>query len=333
MPRSTGRAGTAIAWQAMCDTLVSLGPDGALFAKNSDRPPTEAQAVEWHPPARLDGAVQATWITVPVAATAESIGFVASRPTWAWGVEHGVNEAGVAIGNEAIFTTLDPCGAPPGLPGFDLVRLGLMLASSAADAAALICDLVAQHGQGGSGQQDKDEPYWSSFLIADAGAAFVVDTNGRESAVQPVEQARAISNKTSVEEWRHPHQPVETMVDPRLHASEAVLAAPGGVTVESLKAHLRSHVGPDGWTVCMHVEDVEATTAAMVASLGGVRPVARMLLGSPCRSLFVPLVVGQPFPAWDTPLPYDAEVEARLEHTCDPAGPDWNARTLTTLLG
>jgi secernin len=277
----------------MCDCLVSLTADGAVFAKNSDRPPGERQVVERHPPARLDGAAPllCTWIEIEPCRP-EAIGFVAPRPDWAWGVEHGVNEAGVAVGNEAVYTTLDPRGAPPGLPGIDLVRLALMWADSAAAAVSVITSLIERYGQGGSGHQGQERPYWSSFLIADARSAFVVDTSGREWAVEPVASpgSRAISNKTSVEEWRHPRQPVETLVEPRLAASNALLAQ-GPLTVDSAMAHLRSHAGgADGWTVCMHVPGVEATTAAMVAELPaqpGARPVAHLLLGSPCESEFV----------------------------------------------
>jgi hypothetical protein len=80
---------------------------------------------------------------------------------------------------------------------------------------------------------------------------------------------------------------VEARVDPRLRASEHVLASPP-VTVASLQAHLASHEGGDhGWTVCMHVDDPgheEATTAAMVAELSpDTPPVVHHLTGSPCR--------------------------------------------------
>jgi hypothetical protein len=53
----------------------------------------------------------------------------------------------------------------------------------------------------------------------------------------------------------------------------------------------------------MHVDDQEATTAAVVAELGaGAHPKARFLLGAPCVSVFVPLFVGYPLgepPAWE----------------------------------
>ena len=111
----------------MCDCLVALpaatGRASTLFAKNSDRPPTEAQDVVWSPP-RRDRQLRATYVDVEVH-RGDTLGCLLSRPRWCWGAEHGVNEAGVAIGNEAIYTTLDPRAAPPALLGMDLVRLGL----------------------------------------------------------------------------------------------------------------------------------------------------------------------------------------------------------------
>ncbi len=324
----------------MCDCLCALPPatatPAALFAKNSDRPPTEPQTLEWHAPRRDVGALRATHIEV-APSRAETIGFVGSRPTWMWGVEHGVNEAGLAAGNETIYTTLDPRPFPPALLGMDLVRLALERAATAREGVDVVLEHLERYGQGGTGHRDIDRPYWSSLMLCDPTSALVIETSGRTAAVEQVERTRAISNRTTIAafdaEHRHPRQPVEVLVDPRLDASRALLAAEP-VTVDRLRRHLRSHVGgADGWTVCMHVDGVEATTASLIATLGP-RPVGRFLLGSPCTSIYVPLVVGAPLgevPAWErfARLGLGARerldaLEAELERDAsdDPA---WNA--------
>ncbi len=285
----------------MCDTLVALLPataDGAtIFAKNSDRPPDETQRLIWSPPRRDDATLRVTHVDV-APWPAETVGCVVSVPTWCWGAEHGVNDAGVAIGNEAIYTTLDPRGAPAALIGMDLVRLGLERATTASDAVSVVVDLLERYGQGGSGHDPAGaagaKPYWSSFLVADPRAAFVVETSGRDVAVEVVERTRAISNRTTIaafdEKYRHPRQPVEQLVDPRWRASQAVLAIEP-VTRQAVEAHLRSHdsCAISGWAVCMHAVDdrgrpVEDTTASMIATLpDGTPPTMWVVDGHPCE--------------------------------------------------
>jgi hypothetical protein len=280
----------------MCDSLVVLGQataDGiTLFAKNSDRPPQEQQVIEWSSP-REERATRATYIEVD-GSSAATLRCVLSRPTWCWGAEHGANEAGVAIGNHTIYTTLDPRGFAPALIGMDLVRLGLERAASAASAVQVIADLLERYGQGGSGHDPaivgKERPYWSSFLIADPAEAWMVETSGTTWAAARVEDVAAMSNRTCISDFdvqhRHPGQPVERLVDPRLNASRAVLAAQP-VTFDAIASHLRSHdscVEP-GWSVCMHVDGVEQTTASMIARLPvAAPPEVWMLLGSPCAN-------------------------------------------------
>ncbi|MBI4935802.1 MAG: C69 family dipeptidase [Actinobacteria bacterium] len=284
----------------MCDVLVALAPVTAagvtLFAKNSDRPPAERQIVEWSPPRTDHGPLRATHIEVEPC-DASTLACVLSRPEWGWGAEHGVNEAGVAVGNTTVYTTLDPRGAPVGLTGMDIVRLALERASTAAAAVAVITDLIQQYGQGGSGHDPalvpNGRPYWNAFLVADPTTAFVVDTSGAEWAVEPVADVRAISNRTTIPAFdvvhRHPRQPVDRLVDPRWRASQRALAQ-RPVDVASLQAHLRSHdsCGEPGWSVCMHVEGVEHTTSSMVAELradGGSTVWA--CTGNPCESEYV----------------------------------------------
>ena len=293
----------------MCDLLVALPASttvgATLFAKNSDRPPQESQLVEWHPSRHDHGPVACTHVSVtphPVA----TLACVLSRPDWCWGAEHGVNEAGVAVGNATVYTTLDPRGAASGLTGMDLVRLALERAATAAQAVDVITALIARFGQGGSGHDPllapQGRPYWNAFLVADPAAAFVIDTSGSEWAVEPVtaempEMAemggvRAISNRTTIPAFdavhRHPRQPVDRLVNPRWHASQRVLAQQP-LSVDTLAAHLRSHdsCGEPGWSVCMHVEGVETTTASMIAAL---RPNGHSdiwwLTGSPCGGTY-----------------------------------------------
>jgi hypothetical protein len=273
----------------VCDALVALGPatdsGRTHFAKNSDRPPAEPQVIERHEPRRDDGPLRCTHIEVEPAATA-TIGVTGARPAWQWGFEHGLNDAGVVAGNETIYTTLDPRTAPLALIGMDLVRLGLERAATAADWVASVVDLLERYGPGGSGHRDADRPYWSSFLVADRDRAFVLETSGRAWATEEVERTRAISNRTTIPafdaEHRHPRQPVERLVEPRWDASRAVLADEP-VTVEKVMRHLRSHDGIDGYSVCMHVPDVEATTASLIVELGDDEVISHWLLGSPCE--------------------------------------------------
>jgi secernin len=328
----------------MCDCLVALpAATGSVtyFAKNSDRPPNESQDVAWYPPRTDRGPLRVTHIEIEPFA-GETLGAVLSRPRWSWGAEHGVNEAAVAVGNEAIYTTLDPRLAAPALTGMDLVRLALERATTSADAVEVIVELLEKYGQGGSGHDPASgpaRPYWSSFLVADPATGFVLETSGREWAVQPVERSAAISNRTTIPGFdaahRHPRQPVATRVDPRWHASRQLLADEP-VHLAAIFEHLRGHgpAGEPGWTVCMHVDAVEATTASMVAELpsGGRPPRAWLLLGHPCRSIYVPVTVGEPFVGvgWErfATLPDVRSeslvaLEAWLAAECPPAADAW----------
>ena len=281
----------------MCDCLVALpshvNSGHTLFAKNSDRPPLEKQIFCASPSRRDQGSVRATYIDVH-GSRRDTIACVLSMPEWCFGAEHGVNEAGVAIGNETIYTTLDPRTAQPALIGMDLVRLALERASSAVEAVQTISDLIEQYGQGGSGHDtrhgERERPYWSSFLVADSHNAWVVETSGNLVATQRVTSTWAISNRTTIPEFdvahRHPKQPVHLLVEPRLSASRDVLAR-NDVSVEAMQRHLSSHVGGDhGWTVCMHATEndelVEATTASMIVELTD-DPTVWWAQGSPCE--------------------------------------------------
>ncbi|QYG92022.1 hypothetical protein HC251_05940 [Iamia sp. SCSIO 61187] len=329
----------------MCDTMVALAAataDGVtLFAKNSDRPPHERQVLE-HVPSRREDVTTTTYLTIP-GPDGPTLAVAGSRPTWMWGMEHGVNEAGVAVGNEMIFTTDDPRQAPAALTGMDLVRLALERSGTADEGVATITGLIERHGQGGSGHDHDDVPYWSSFLVADPTTAWVVETSGRTWEAEEVTATRAISNRTTIPAFdalhRAARQATGPFVDPRWEACTGALGE-RPVTEAGLRRHLRRHVGGDeGWTVCMHVDGLEATTASVVAALPPDRPpVARLLLGSPCRSVYVPLRVGEAFRSPDPErfaalTDDDRPALAALEAELDAAlaahdGPGWNDEAL-----
>lgn len=297
----------------MCDTLCVRTVNGMVFAKNSDRHPDEAQVVEAHErrPAGSHLATQYLTLDDPGA-----FAFTGSRPTWLWGVEHGVNEYGVAIGNEKIWTVDRPQDLPPALLGMDLVRLGLERARSADDALVIMTGLLEQHGQGGSGEPHANEPYFSSFLVVDPDTAWIIETSARTWAARRIDQGGcAISNRISLrDDWtlassnvapgtdfdayRLPSMPTG-VADHRLAITND--AAAHAQSVADVAAVLRSHgthTGPppnagadwDGFTVCMHRPDLHAqTTASMIASLAGDAPLRTWTcLGNPCSSVYVP---------------------------------------------
>ena len=187
-----------------CDTLVAVGAatrgGRTLFAKNSDRPSTECQPLTPVPARRAapGATVRCTYLEIPEAP--ETVAVLGSRPWWIWGFEHGVNDSGVAIGNEALHTRDVP--AETGLLGMDLLRLGLERGRSADDAKRVITDLLARHGQGGSAQHAGRRYYQNSFIIADGGTAWVLETSGRHWAARRVRERAAISNLATIgDDW------------------------------------------------------------------------------------------------------------------------------------
>jgi len=249
----------------VCDTLCVLGDGVALFAKNSDRPVAEDQVVQAHARRSGGGRLRTQYLELDDAGAAAT---VLSRPTWLWGAEHGVNEHGVAVGNELVDTVDDPGAAPPALIGMDLVRLGLERAGDAEGAVEVMTALLERHGQGGVGDEVHALAYWSSFLVADAASAWVLETSGRRWAARPLAGGGAISNRltlgrdwarasagvepgTDVGTWRDPATPTG-FADGRLAAGRAFVAGrpasgPGRCDPRAAVAHLRDHgAGPWG---------------------------------------------------------------------------------------
>ena len=301
----------------MCDTLCAPGRRGMVFAKNSDRPPGEVQ-IAWPFGRRSSAGCTLRTQYLSIGDTGAHATFL-SCPTWLWGAEHGVNEHGVAIGNERVSTTHDAAAAKPALIGMDLVRLGLERARSAAEAVEVMTDLLRTCGQGGIADAAHHEAYDSSFLVADPTEAFVLETAGSDFAVGREPAGVAISNRITLPDFDRFRDAKEdtAFADVRLAASRRFLASAdsGGLTPAATAAHLRDHgtgpwgapgaggpvhqpplrVAPDssGVTVCMHVRELCVTAASMIAELPadvaeGAPLRVYVALGSPCASIYVP---------------------------------------------
>ena len=183
-----------------CDTLVALPgatADGSVvLAKNSDRSADESQPLIQaprmnHPPGST---LKCQYIEIPQAE--ETLGLIGSRPHWLWGFEHGMNERGVAIGNEAVFTKEEL--PDTGLLGMDLLRLGLERGKTAREALDVITSLLKQFGQGGSGNEHYNMSYCNAFIIADSSEAYILETSGKQYAWKKVEEIGSISNHVAM---------------------------------------------------------------------------------------------------------------------------------------
>jgi secernin len=182
----------------MCDTLVVFTPKGMIFGKNSDRDPNEVQNLVHVPPQDHPQGkkVKCTYIEIPQ--VSHTNGVLLSQPFWMWGAEIGVNEFGVAIGNEALFTKVSPRKENKYLLGMDLLRLGLERGKNAKEALDVVISLLEQFGQGGNCGFNHALYYNNSYLIADKNEAYVLETVDRMWAWKRIATYWAISNGISL---------------------------------------------------------------------------------------------------------------------------------------
>jgi secernin len=303
----------------VCDTAVIVSGGRVLFAKNSDRDPNEAQALEWHQRSShpAGATVRCTWIEIPQVAQTNAV--LISRPFWMWGAEIGANEHGVAIGNEAVFTRAPD--ADSGLTGMDLLRLALERASTAAETVSVITDLLERHGQGGGcGHEHRSFTYHNSFLIADPVEAWVLETAGRRWATERVASGvRTISNGLTIPGFAQRHgERLKTAVSAcRVRQALTTRLASADPSVATLMRMLRSH-GERQWprysllngamaAPCMHAGGLVAASQTTASWVSELRPEGALhwatATAAPCASLFKPFRVDEP--ADLTPPPDD----------------------------
>ncbi len=298
-----------------CDSFVALGQRTAtgstVFAKNSDRPAAECQPLKQVAQHDHEPGSRLRCQYIEIDQVERTYGFTGAGPYWLWGLEHGVNDHGVAIGNNSIFTK----DAVPdqGLQGMDLVRLALERGGSAAEAAGVIAELIERYGQGGSGYLDTHWAYNNSFLIADASAAFLLEASARHWALRRIQGAGSASNHATItDDWDRVSSGCaahactqgwwsgegrldfaaayrDTSVVPPVVSSgryaQTCAAARAPVDLASVKRLMRDHYNgatvyspgrpPDDeryYSVCMHADPVGTTTASLVIELEAENP-------------------------------------------------------------
>lgn len=299
----------------MCDT-IGISPDKggtAWFAKNSDRSPNEPQVVEFIPAARNnEKTLKATYIEIEQ--VPETHALLLSRPTWMWGGEMGVNDCGVAVGNEAVFTKGKY--GQTALTGMDLLRLALERSDSAKQALDTIIALLERYGQGGNCGFDHKFEYNNAFLILDKDSLFVLDTFGKQWAYKKLPKA-SISNCLSLGadadsyggescDFKAKHKDqlfTHFSGAEKRQARTASLLNPDTDALglmRSLRQHSEKVKNPFAQgsvdSVCMHAGGLvgDHTTQSMVVSLTGTSAPFIWVTGgsTPCVSLFKPYLFG-----------------------------------------
>ena len=158
----------------MCDTFVALPSvtrdKNILFAKSADCEVNEANAIVRIPRKKhIKGeAVRVTHLVIPQAE--ETYEIFLTKAFWTYGCEIGINEYGLAMGEEAVFTR-EMVEGKDGLIGPDLMRLGLERARNCQEAIEVMTGLLEKYGQGGSAELKGNSHFDSSFLMSDTGEA------------------------------------------------------------------------------------------------------------------------------------------------------------------
>ncbi len=348
-----------------CDSVASVDPVAGttVFAKNSDRPARECQPLAFHEARDHRPGSRLACQYIEIEQAGHSHALTGSRPWWLWGLEQGVNECGVAIGNHTVFAR-EPA-ADTGLTGMDLVRLGLERGASAAQAVEVITGLIERHGQGGSGHVDVVWPYNNSFIVADSTEVYLLEAVGRYWAFKGSRDRLSTSNRLVINtDWdalsagcrdhagdkgwhagapfdfaaayADPDAVPEVISSGRYRTTQTALGRQGALSVAAAMRLMRDHYdgGPDYlrredpaveiyYSLCMHADPVGTTTASMITELGAQRP------------LLVWVALGNPCASVYTPVVVGVRPPEELLTGGREPGPSsawWRFRTLVEAL-
>ena len=317
----------------MCDTLVAFAEQNrSYFAKNSDRDPAEEQFVYisqnpkeefYYEPYQEELAKYVKYSFATLKKIFDKFDHqyaaIVSKPTWIWGAEMGINEYGLAIGNEAVFSNerVDKNG----LLGMDILRLALHNTKTAKEAVDFIINLIMHYGQGGDGGYSKEFYYHNSFLIKDYNEAYILETASKHWVVKEVDESATISNTyTITNDFDQIDQESKGINNFKNYYERKIISffskgdyrqdfsssylAENKIDLKNIMKLMRTHNSKDNLltngmkSICMHpgllIKDT--TTSSMIVEYIGDQFVV-WFTGSPhpCVSLYKPLVFGRDY--------------------------------------
>jgi secernin len=317
----------------MCDTFAALpsvtARGSVIFAKSADCEVNEANALvriprQKHVPGEV---VRVTHLAIPQAL--ETYEIILTKAFWTYGCEIGINEYGLAMGEEAVYTTQETIEDKDGIIGPDLMRIGLERARTCREAVEVMTALLAEYGQGGNCEMSGNSHFDSSFLMADTNEACILETAGRDWAVRFFDDIGSISNMLSIRsdwtrcsveqgaagriDWAQTYARPE--VPPTLGSPDrqsitygGLAAAKGKVTVQTAFDIMRHHndgyhpaSAPAHQNVCVHAGPQEnrwwQADGVMVTDVGdhGVMAWVTGTSGT-CVSIFKPVFLGMDLP-------------------------------------
>jgi secernin len=180
----------------MCDTFVAL-PDATanrsvLLAKSADTEINEAQHLLKLPRRDYPEGAQVRISHRVIPQARHTYEAIIDKSFWLYGGEIGVNERGVAVGNEAVFSKLSSQG--DGVVLIDLLRLILERAATRHEAVDVVADMLKTFGQGGNCELRGNSHFDGSFIVSDKEGAIVLETAAGEWAAREVKGFGSISN-------------------------------------------------------------------------------------------------------------------------------------------
>lgn len=232
----------------MCDSFVALSgatATGSVYlAKNADTEINEAQHLVSFP-ARdyMEGAlVRITHRLIPQAAKTHAV--ILNKSWWTYGAEIGVNEHGLAVGNEAVWTNQPSEG--DGIIVIDFLRLILERAQTCEEAVDVVASLLSKFGQGGNCEMRGNSHFDGSYLVSDREGAVIIETAGPQWAARRVTDFGSISNVLGIrDDWYRSSIDGERLRDwrTRFCVEEKSHAAGSNERQKASEDFLRRHAG------------------------------------------------------------------------------------------